>query len=353
MFQTSYTHTSRAQPDTQNDDFEFPQEASLFVAGKIAPRLGTFLQLTYEQASDHFGMDNAEFRFADTVSFAGKPLQYGLTLNNSPGLEDLWNSTPVWGYPYAGSGAAPSPTAAPLLQGALAQEVAGLGAYAMWDGMIYGNVTLYRSAHLGSSPASVGSENTIDSLAPYWRLAWQHTWGNNYLEIGTFGLWAKLFPEGITGLTDRYTDIAGDVQYEHKFGLNQVTVHGSVIHENRKLDASVAAATATNASSMLTSYRLDAEYIYQNWSFILGYFSINGDNDPGLYPPGVLTGSRTGDPASHGYVAEVAYFPWRNVQLQLQYTGYGEFNGSSADYDGSGRRASDNNTTYVLAWFVW
>ena len=29
----------------------------------------------------------------------GKPFTYGITLNNNPGVEDLWNSTPAWGFP--------------------------------------------------------------------------------------------------------------------------------------------------------------------------------------------------------------------------------------------------------------
>ena len=35
---------------------------------------------------------------------------------------------------------------------------------------------------------------------------------------------------------------------------------------------------------------------------------------------------------------------WRNVELQLQYTAYSEFNGASKSYDGNGSDASDNDT---------
>ena len=75
--------------------------------------------------------------------------------------------------------------------------VAGLGGYAMWDGQIYGAFTLYRSAELGNGgPPNSDSEDTLESTAPYWRLAWQHGWGANYLELGTYGIYAKLYANG-------------------------------------------------------------------------------------------------------------------------------------------------------------
>ena len=39
--------------------------------------------------------------------------------------------------------------------------------------------------------------------------------------------WSKLHPEGTTGPTDDYTDIAGDFQYERPLGKAQLTVHGT------------------------------------------------------------------------------------------------------------------------------
>src|SRR6267142_1933107 len=58
MFQTSYTKTKTALPDSvnagdsaQNGQLLFPQQASLFYAGRIAPNLGAFVQITYDSAS--------------------------------------------------------------------------------------------------------------------------------------------------------------------------------------------------------------------------------------------------------------------------------------------------------------
>jgi hypothetical protein len=72
-------------------------------------------------------------------------INYGITLNNNPTVEDLWNSTPVWGYPYISSGARVGPIAAPLINGALGQDVAGLGAYSLWNKHLYTTVSVYRS----------------------------------------------------------------------------------------------------------------------------------------------------------------------------------------------------------------
>ena len=83
----------------------------------------------------------------------------------------------------------------------------------------------------------------------------------------------------------------------------------------------------------------------------MGYFSTTGTTDPLLYPADSVYGSANGSPDSKGWTGELDYVPWENVKIALQYTAYNEFNGGSTNYDGSGRNASDNNTTYLLAWF--
>lgn len=354
MFQGSYTYVNKTLPDTQNSDVQFPQEMSLFLAGRLTPKIGTFLQMTYDGAEDHFGLDNTEFRYADHAELGGKEVQYGITVNNNPTIEDLWNSTPVWGFPWASSSVGPTPGASALIQENLAQSVAGVGGYAMWDESLYGALTLYRSAQLGNGGApSVGSENTIDGVAPYWRLAWQKGWGDNYLEIGTYGISAKLYPSGVSGLTDDYTDVAGDFQYQHFFGENTLTVHGTTIHENRSLDASVDAGDAADASNHLDVYRLDAGYMFGKWQLLGGYFGVKGGSDALLFGPDAENGGVKGVPDSDGYIVQASYYPWKNVELQSQYTAYTKFNGASSNYDGAGRDASDNNTLYLMAWLVW
>jgi hypothetical protein len=351
MLQAGYTNTAGALPDTQSGDVQLPQQLSVFMAGRISPKVGSFLQMTYSQADDKFGMDNAEFRFADTAMLAGKTVNYGVSLNNSPGIEDLWNSTPVWGYPWAGPDLAPGPAAATLIDGELAQDVAGVGAFMFWDSRLYAATTLYRSAHLGEDAPTLGSANTIDSVAPYWRLAWQHARGSNVLEVGGYGIAADLHPDGISGPTDDYRDVAVDFQYETVLHGHALSFHGDLIHERRSLNASFAAGEAENVSAALDTLRFDGSYYRNKWRFTAGYFATSGDRDTLLYAPGAVDGSASGSPDSRGVILQASHAPWQNVQLMLQYTGYSRFNGAASNYDGFGRDAADNDTLFLQAWF--
>ena len=85
-----------------------------------------------------------------------------------------------------------------MLNGGLAQDVAGVGAYAMFDEHLYASGSIYRSEHLGSGQPnpSVGFGTNITGLAPYWRVAWQQTRGNDYLEVGTYGMHLASTPGG-------------------------------------------------------------------------------------------------------------------------------------------------------------
>src|SRR2546422_8644645 len=58
-------------------------------------------------------------------------------------------------------------------------------------------------------------------------------------------------------------------------------------------------------------------------------------------------------PKNDGLIAEVDVMPWQNLRLQFQYVAYSRFNGSSSNYDGFGRRASDNNTLDILTWLLY
>src|SRR5579872_6133328 len=175
MFETSFTSTKSSIPGTQNGSFEFPQDISLFISGAWTSHVGSFAQVTYDTQNDHFTSDNTDIRFANLKKWRGKELVYGLDLNNNPTVEDLWNSTPAWGFPWVNSDSAPGVNASPLINGGLAQDVAGAGAFAMWDNHLYLDAAIYRSEHVGTSQPNPGSGAgaNIRGVAPYWRVAWQ------------------------------------------------------------------------------------------------------------------------------------------------------------------------------------
>ena len=274
-------------------------------------------------------------------------------MNNNPTVEDLWNNTPAWGFPWVSSSAAISPIAAPVINGALAQDVAGLGGYSMWNNHLYTAITAYRSEHAGASAPVTGSgeQFNISGAAPYWRAAWQQNWEHSYLMVGTYGLYMSSTPKAITGPTDRYVDTAFDFQYSHPFGANLLDAHGSYIHEKSNLDATNAAGNAAITAHSLNMYKLDSVYHWRNRCSAAGaIFSTGGTADPLLYAPAPLTGSNNGSPNSSGYIAQFAYWPVQNIDLQVDYTGYWKFNGAISNYDGSKRNASDNNTVYMALW---
>jgi hypothetical protein len=96
VFDTSLTVTKSPQPGTQNGNFQIPQDVSLFLAGAWTSHIGSFVQVTYDSQADHFSWDNTDIRYANHGGkLMGKPFTYGITLNNNPGVEDLWNSTPA------------------------------------------------------------------------------------------------------------------------------------------------------------------------------------------------------------------------------------------------------------------
>ncbi len=349
MVQASVTQIKRAPPGTQNGIAELPQQVSLFLGEEITPHLGTFLQFTYDAASGAFGMDNADIRFATHGRVASKELLYGLSLNNNPTVQDVWNGSPAWRFPFASSTVAPTPTAAPLLDGALGHQVAGLGGYGLWDNRVYGEFSVYRSApQHGRHPPDAGAQQTLEGVAPYWRAALQHGWQAQYLELGTYGLSIRLYPTGVTGPTDRYTDLGFDAQYERRIGQGNVTAHTTWIHESRTLDASVAAGAAANAAGTLNTFRIDGSYYTPGRvGFTVAYFATSGSADDSLYATSV-----TRTPNSSGVIGELDFLPWLNTRFALQYVAYAEFNGARRAYDGA-RNASDNNTLYLLAWLVF
>ena len=390
MTQISYTTLNKRVPDAtnpaapglaQNGTAGFPQQLSLFYAGRIAPHFGVFSQITYANDSGTIGIDNTDLRFAKTMVFDGThTLTYGVSLNNNPTVQDLWNSTPAWGFPYDASNAVVSPLAGTQIDGAMAQSVAGLTGYLYFDESLYVEFGGYRSAPQGQTNALTGQagpldgtfSNVIEGFSPYWRLAYEYDWGANSLEVGTYGEDFKLHPgagQALMGPDNRFADVAEDFQYQYVGEHNIVSVAGTHIHESMNLAASFLSGGAANRSDSLNTTRIWANYYYQRrYGGQIGWFSTTGTSDTALYPGpgaapctnssgssiscGVVT-SANGSPDTDGFVGEVSYLPWLNVRLSLQYTHYNKFNGASSNYDGLGRSASDNDSMYLLLWYAF
>ncbi len=347
---------------TQNGSFEFPQDISLFLAGAWTSNVGSFLQVTYDTRDDHFTSDNTDIRYANKTKLSGKELVYGLDLNNNPTVEDLWNSTPAWGFPWIASDFAPTPAATPIINGGLAQDVAGFGGYAMWNSHLYLNLELYRSEHVGGPQPNpgIGYSHNIVGVAPYWRVAWQESTGTTQFEIGSYGMHLKNSPNvipagGATDIYDDYTDWAFDTQYDRTlFRKDILSLRGTYIRENSNLASSVNAGAASAGGHHLNTFMANAEFHFGNrYTGTFGWFETQGTPDILLYAPYPVSGSANGDPRAAGYIANLSYWPWQNLQLAAQYIGYTRFNGAGNNYDSFGRNAGANNTIYLDAKFLF
>ncbi len=343
MLQTEWVHVANNQANDanngngiQNNSALFPQQLSLFYAGEISPHMGLFSQVTMDNTGA-FGWDNTDVRMAFHTKAFGGDTVYGLTLNNNPTVQDLWNSTPAWGYPYTSSD--PAGVGAPygaLVDGALGGVVVGLGAYTMIDGHLYLEADAYQAAR------GLAGGTKISNLAPYWRAAWQQNIGATYLEVGTFGMYANVTNDA-GGLTPagagKYTDVALDAQADHPLYDGTLTGHMTLIHEHF-------APADGSATANANTFRMDGTYNWEHeFQFSAQYFQATGSSK--------LTGGTT-----NGYVLEGAYLPWENTKFIMQYTGYLTYAGCSSTAcnvaAGNGNySASGNNTLMLQAWLMY
>ncbi len=369
MFQTSYTKTKSALPDpaatgaiAQNGQVLFPQQASLFYAGRIAPNMGAFVQITYDSESGNFHLDNTEFRYARQVPSIVDGLTYGFTMNNNPTVQDPWNSTPAWQTPFdQRTNAAVVPGAAAKIDGGLGGSVAGLTGYLWWNNSIYAELGLYRSSPqqfpgtAGAGPLDSTAGGVITGYAPYWRIAYERQWDRNSWSVGAYGMSTKITPENqpVRAGSDRFRDVAIDSQYQFIGDEDIFSAQATYIKERQSLDASFAlGGLYENPSNDLKTLRVGGSYyLRRTYGGALGYFSTTGSSDAVKYASAPVTGFANNSPNSKGWIAELNYLPWQNVKLALQYVAYQKFNGGTSNYDGAGRDASDNNTLYLLGWF--
>ena len=369
MVQSSFAHKNKDVPpgDTDfrsNNNFAIDQ-ASIFYGGKLSDHIGVFSQATYDGIADHFAWDNVDARYANNTTLGGKYLAYGVTVNNNPSVEDLWQTAPAWQFPYVASGLAPTPDAAPYMT-TLGQTVGGAGVYGLWNQLVYAEVSGYTSlpdrAQRALGETSVSTSDHLHGVAPYWRLALQHDTGKHYFSIGTFGMDANRYPgNDQTQGDDNILDTALDATYQYTStdGNHNISLYTSLLHERQDLSSTFALGGSSNAHDTLDSFNANASYYYKNtYGVTLGRFDTIGSSDAGLYP----------DPSNHkpdsaGWTIQLDATPsgsqsgfggpYLNARFLVQYTAYDKFNGLSNNYDGTGRNASDNNTLYAGVWFAF
>jgi len=389
MAVVGYTHTQGdlggligAPPDpySQNNNVVL-SPFSMFWGGAITENIGAFAQVTYNAvgpgpSGDPFDnhtwtWDNTDVRYAGTAHFGPLDVIYGITANNNPTVQDVWNTTPAWSFPYAASSVFGPQNPGTVIEGAFAAHVVGVGGYTMINDLLYLELTGYKTLpfgaqnNLGTDP--FGAPGQLGDISPYWRIALEPHWGRNTLMIGTFGGQFNVHPWVDTSFAsfssatfpqaDKFTDYGFDSQYQYQGDNYWLTLRGSFIREFQQLDASFLNGASSNPTNLLNSLKLQASFAYgaDNRVVFTGqYFNQWGTADMNLYGTDPVTGAAL-TPNTNGWMAEIAYipfgaskmigWPWFNARIGLQYTYYNKLNGTTVG-------AQNNNTLFLHAWFA-
>lgn len=369
MTVVGYTNTARAVNEAEphfntNNNFAVNEVAG-FYAGRITRNVGAFIEAAYSGIERHTAWGAFDVRYARAMTLGETAVVAGISINNNPTVTDLWNSTPVWGFPATGSDLAPGPEAAPILYDGISERVLGPSVYAMINDHLYLEAGAYfglSDQWLGNVGLSADDNLHMKGVAPYVRAALQFDKGSHYYSVGLVGLEARLRPDPEASATDRYSDLGIDATYQYSNGgRHTVNANLAYVQEDRSLAASFAAEESDAISNHLNTTHFDVSYAYnQTWIGSLGLFDSSGSRNSGLFAPEEISGSASGSPDSRGYSLHLEYVPFGktamssrpnvNVRIGLQYIAYQRFNGGNSNYDGFGRSASDNNTLFGFVW---
>jgi hypothetical protein len=362
----SYVHTSADQPPpaphyATNDNATLDQ-ASLFLAGGVGDHFGGFFQMTYDGIGRAFSWDNLDLRATTHETIGDNDVLLGVSLNNNPTVQDGWNTTSAWGFPYTGSALVPGPSAATQIDGGFAQTSIGTSVYAYWNSSLYTEVGVYWTpghSFLNAMGAFASDNNIIKGAAPYVRFAYQKDYGDQNWEVGLFGMFPDIYPGGdkSAGTTDRYSDIGVDASYQFMGDSSNIyQVNARYTSESQDLAATQFLGGSLNRHNHLNDLRADFSYYWHNMIGVsAGAFDTWGSKDAFLY-----AGNRTFKPDSSGFVLQTDYTLFGdadtplngrfNVRVGLQYFIYTKFNGATSNYDGFGANASDNDALRLFLW---
>ena len=121
------------------------QQVSAFIAGQLYGNLGTFFAVAADPVYGGIALDQSDLRYADNGTLFGKDTIWGLDFNNSPSIEDPWNTTPSWSWPQISSTIAPAfGPPQTRIEDEYVTSVAGAGVYTFWNDMVYAALIAYK-----------------------------------------------------------------------------------------------------------------------------------------------------------------------------------------------------------------
>lgn len=355
--------------------------ASLFLGGKVTDNIGAFAQITYDpyalqydngSYAGHTNADNIDIRYADRFVDATKDFIFGVSANNNPSLTDPWNTAAAW-MQYV---PVPSPSSSRFIDGsapypsyASGGNVAGITAYGFWNRLIYAELGAYGTANGAFRFMSAGLADAdvtkLRGLNPYARLAVNREWGAHSLMLGIAGMVTQIYDDPLDtsdpSTTHHYRDLTVDAQYQYLLDPHSVTGQMAFARSHHQYPDFIAnqpvvgadgnALANTNASDTTNVLRAKLTYVYQaKYGASAGFFNLSGTTNTLYLDPTRVSGNATGNPAQRGGTLEAFWTPVQYVRIGVQYTAYNRYNGASANYDGSGRNASDNNSLFFYVW---
>lgn len=378
MVMPGFTHTRSAQdappdPGLKTNDNFVTQQVTGLLAGQIYGNLGSFIQVSGNPVTGQVWFDGSDVRYVDQFKLFGADTYLGLTVNNTPTIQDVWNTADAWQFPELSSAvAAFSPPGTHI--DALAQSVAGAGAYVFWNDMLYAELTAYGGYNkstleaFGMMPSP--NPDVQVGVQPYWRLAFEPHWGDHYLEVGTFGMYGRTAAGGVYGTigngTDNYTDVGFDSQYQYDGSLYSVTVKVSDIIEYQNLNSTISQGGSTNLNNKLNNFKANASFVWDHtYELSGGYFNVSGTSDP-IWDTAACGCNAVSSPNGSGLIFDAAYLPFShgspgpystyNVRIGVQYVHYLQLYGGTNNFDGGippgggTHNASGNDTLFVYAW---
>ena len=360
-----------AGAQTQGDTFLFPEQLSLFYAGRVADNLGTWIQLTYSGSAGTVGIDNTEVRYADHT--ADRRWVWGTFVNNTPGMQDVYNTPltafgiPLFNVPslYSQGVGTSGGLRAPIFNSLAANSVGG-GEYAWFDDSLYAEASVYHSGTPGHAAVgngaltATGSHGSVDGLAPRLRLAYELDWDRSSLEAGALAMQTSYLPGGLPDTfgaaksptqANVYRDVGADLQYQYISDDHVATFLGAFTRERQTNNPAFVGANGgtsySNNEDYLSQASLTAEYYYRrHYGGVVNWVNTTGTND-------ALMNGANGSPRNQFWVFELDYMPWLNTKFILQYDAYTMVNGNQSPFYQANTKPSDNNTVVAGVWMAF
>ena len=224
----------------------------IFLAGKIVDHVGGLAQVNYDGTRAPHLLEHARLALRSGLHARAESVRCSaLSLNNSPTVQDPWNSTPIWQFPFPPARFS-NGTQHAAGRRCLRPEVLGRDRlHAHRRDAVPGGGRLPRARRRApqttwASPirrtrAQAGRHGALLACG-----AAEDEWAALRLRRGLWGFAPRArLPSPAAASTDNYTDIGYDATYQFaNGGPHTFNANASYIHENQRLFATALSAAA-------------------------------------------------------------------------------------------------------------